>query len=351
MIYYASRQKGTLTNILNSQVRALHRSLRTGSTVIWDLHEVENGINQQLFDKVHRHLTRDPTSQVIVNLSDENIPVVPNSVQVYTDFIQQWRPQQVEVWCSQPDALAVLAQQNPGIRTREVSHWEHATAHHRQLLEHPQIHKYTVPTHRLVSLNRRYHPLRAQLIYSLWSRRQQLNYTLGSGDPWGAESDEEFQQQEWQDLTLKPHVMAWQQTCNPWRQLSCDITEWEYDHTWNFTSTADICVVVESRHSKFPRNDAFITEKTFRPIAMGKPIIVCGQPSAIQTLQRWGYQTINTHSDIQHVIKTAQHILDLSNDEYQQKLQGWQVTAQQNQQRFLQRTSPSAACGAAQKAP
>lgn len=338
MIYHAQQHSQVIETIVGQPVRSSIGALNKRSTVIWDLYEIEQGIDQQQLRRVQRHMQTHPNCEIVVNLSHENLSPVYNGLAVFDEFIKLWNPLQVTVWCSQPDTLAVLAHHNSGIRTQQVNFWEYATAHHA-----PDVLPTPAVTHRISSLNRRYSQQRAQLVYSMRLHTDEFNYTFGAGDPWGHTADLIYQEQEWRypsDVHLRDSILQWQSTANPWRQLPNDINCWEYDHTWQFTAAADIALVVESRHTQPPnRQCAFATEKTFRPIALGKPIIVCGQSSIIRTLNHWGYQTINTHSDVDSVIELAQHICTMPNSEYQAQLVQWQTHAQANQQVFQTRTA------------
>ena len=338
MIYHSSKHRDVLSYILNTRIRSTDRPLARRCTVIWDLYDIEDGVPQKQLTRVQQHLAVHDVCGVIINLSHENISNTAHGLQQYVNFIRLWNPQQVTVWSSQADALQHLQDTVPGIRTQEINFWEYATRTHRGKLRRPR------EPRRLVSLNRRYHPLRSQLIHQLWPYRQQLHYTLGATDPWGhIISDEEYHAQEWRGMPpgVQHTVEQWEAHAQPWRSLDCDISDWEQTHTWNFTNQGDVCIVMESRHqSRVPRTHAFVTEKTFRPIAMGKPILVFGQPSIINTLNTWGYQTINTSADFNTVAHTAQQIATMPDDEYAHKLKYWKQVAQANLKRFNSRTEP-----------
>ena len=336
--YHAQHHHQVIQHIVKQPVRPSIGALNKRSTVVWDLYEIERGIDQQQLKRVQRHMQTHSNCDVVINLSHENLSPVYNGLAVFDQFIKLWNPLQVTVWCSQLDTLAELEHRNSGIRTQQVNFWEYATSMHA-----PTPLPKLTSTHRISSLNRRYSQQRAQLLYGMRHHTDEFSYTFGAGDPWGDTADLIYQEQEWRyhdDVHLRDSILQWQSTAKPWRQLANDINCWEYDHTWQFTAAADISLVVESRHTQPPnRQCAFATEKTFRPIALGKPIIVCGQSSIIRTLNSWGYQTINTHSDVDSVIELAQHICTMPNSEYQAQLTQWQQHAQANQQVFQTRTA------------
>jgi hypothetical protein len=337
--FHAQQNHQVIQTIVGRPVRPNIGALNKRSVVVWDLYEIEAGIDAALVNRVQRHMQTHPNCAVVINLSHENLSPVSHGLTVFDDFIKLWNPHQVVVWASQADTLETIAHHNSGIRTQQINFWEYATAYHA-----PTPLPKLASTHRISSLNRRYSQQRAQVIYSMRHYTNEFNYTFGAGDPWGDTGDLIYQEQEWRnhsDIHLRDSILKWQAAERPWRSLNNDITCWEYDHTWQFTAAADICLIVESRHSQPPkRKCAFVTEKTFRPIALGKPIIVCGQRSIIHTLNSWGYQTINKRSDVNSVIELAQHICTMSNSEYQTQLTQWQKSAQANQQLLQTRTAP-----------
>ena len=90
-----------------------------------------------------------------------------------------------------------------------------------------------------------------------------------------------------------------------------------------------------------------LTEKTLRPIACGKPFILCATAGSLEYLRSYGfktfspwidesYDTINNPLDrLQAVIKSMQQFSSLSIDQKNQALANMQSVCSYNQQRFF----------------
>lgn len=107
---------------------------------------------------------------------------------------------------------------------------------------------------------------------------------------------------------------------------------------------ANIEVVLETI---FDHSDQHLTEKTLRPIALGKPFILASSPGSLQYLRSYGFQTFDpwideTYDAIQDPIIRMQHIVSwmkkfVSLDQKQQQniLIKCQTVADYNRQHFF----------------
>lgn len=320
-----------------------HRRWDTDSAFVFDLYDIESGTwNRKLCKRIAAHIQANPSSVVVLNLSHESINFVEGSVTSYSEFIEFWQrrigTEHIVVMSSQSDIVPRLTEWFPGVAHCEVNFWEHVTACEiRRASHHPGA------THRFSCLNRRYTPWRSRMIQALWPHRQHLYYSLGSGDPWGGEPDPHWQHQEWLDSGLsreiREHTQHWEITERPWRSLSGDQTELFGNSVWHAQARGAVSIVVESRvRTDYPRTSAFVTEKTFRPMAMGIPVIVLGQPATVATLRSWGYHTINDRSDPDSVYSLVQQLAALPEPQWQAQLKTWRKQAQANARRFRKRT-------------
>jgi len=90
-----------------------------------------------------------------------------------------------------------------------------------------------------------------------------------------------------------------------------------YNAYWNF--------VTETR---FTIQNQFITEKTFKPLAMGQPFIIVGSPYSLTTLHELGFKTFGEFIDesydqiedntkrLEAVITVAKHLVQMSDEEH-----------------------------------
>jgi hypothetical protein len=93
-----------------------------------------------------------------------------------------------------------------------------------------------------------------------------------------------------------------------------------------------------STESHFDDNQGlFITEKTFRPIAMGHPFIVLGQPNLLKKLQSFGFKTdfIDTSYDEildnkKRFAKFHESFLNWINDDKEKYFAKWQLYVEHN---------------------
>jgi hypothetical protein len=107
------------------------------------------------------------------------------------------------------------------------------------------------------------------------------------------------------------------------------------------TSNLDIfkdSLLTLSTESHFDDNQGlFITEKTFRPIAMGHPFIVLGQPNLLKKLQSFGFKTdfIDTSYDEildnkKRFAKFHESFLNWINDDKEKYFAKWQLYVEHN---------------------
>lgn len=93
-----------------------------------------------------------------------------------------------------------------------------------------------------------------------------------------------------------------------------------------------------STESHFNDNHGlFITEKTFRPIAMGHPFIVLGQPHLLKKLQTFGFKTDFIDTSYDEIIdnkkrfaKFHESFLNWVNDDKEKYFEKWQLNVEHN---------------------
>lgn len=154
---------------------------------------------------------------------------------------------------------------------------------------------------RFLSLNKRAEPVRQLLCY--WAQREDFAGSfwfsyLGESDYQG----ELFSDQTWQrnEEILKLWHSAWPELATlrepPKRYLQLDdVSDYhradaDLDPTWlaqpNLYATSFISVVSETSMVSPLSN---FSEKTFRAIMMGHPILMLGSQYSVRTLRRWGF--------------------------------------------------------------
>ena len=336
---YTAHSRKCVRALVGAPVLDIHEPWSNSAGIIFDLFEIEQGIPETTVAAVVEHLHNNPLSGVILNLSHEQCSAYADGCEPYITLAQRFPAQQTTVYSSCEDTLDVIRHHVPGITTTLRYFWERVT---RMYLQHSNLAPTPDSTARISSLNRRYTPTRALAIKGLWECRGHLRYTLGSGDSWGTQTDAQWQHAVWRDSNytnaVRDEVYKWQRKRQPFQQLKDDA--WEFEATFNFVNSADVALVVESK-TEFsnPRRSSFLTEKTFRPIAMGKPIILVAQPTAIKDLNSLGYTVLNTEPTVEDAIATAKRILCMKPNHYQQWQRDADIKGRRNQQLWQSRTA------------
>ena len=336
---YSAHSRKSVQALVGARVLDIHEPWSNTAGIILDLFEIEAGVPATTVAKIAQHLYNNPNSTVILNLSHEQCSAYASGCEPYITLAQRFPQSQVTVYSSCQDTLDVIQHHIPSATTLLKYYWENNTRMH---LEHSTLDQPPETTARISSLNRRYTPTRALAIKGLWECRGHLAYTLGSGDSWGTKTDQQWQHAVWRDSNytdaVRDKVLKWQRKKSPFQQLE-DAT-WEFEATFNFTNAADIALVVESK-TEFdnPRRSSFLTEKTFRPIALGKPIILIAQPTAIQDLNQLGYSVLNREPSLEDAIKTAKRILCMTPNHYKGWIREASIKGRNNQQLWKSRTA------------
>lgn len=141
------------------------------------------------------------------------------------------------------------------------------------------------------SLNRAHRPHRTNHLYFL-AKNNLLNDSIVSG---GTFFTEENIPLEYKDILLKHYPRTVDLTID-------ELKEPKYIHpslTSNFsTYTNSLLTVVTESH--YEQEGLFITEKTLRPIALGHPFVILGQPHIHAKLNELGFKTdfLNSYDSI-----------------------------------------------------
>lgn len=340
------QERSTISHLFGHSVhtRAV-REWHPVSALVYDMYEIERDTYTD-FKRTLKHLQAHKDSIVVLNLTHESVSANPSPDDAICKFIdkfwQRVQPHQVGVMCSQTDSLEAVRKRYPGIETCCANFWESHTALHRQ--------KQSLSLRsgqRFVSLNRRYTHIRALLMYSLRNLTQ-LEYSFGHRGYWDDAPALTVQDQELkllQDPQLTNAIKKWQQVRGVFRELPCDITDIDEPVVWDSIYNNDISIVVESRTAKH-RASAFVTEKTFRPVSLAKPVFVIGQYNIAPTLQHMGYQTLIPHSadPVQQVYATVAEVTRIANmdlPQYRNHLNNLQEVVQHNLHNFNKRTTPT----------
>lgn len=305
------------------------------SAFVYDIYDVEgNGLWD--VDRVSAHVQSDPRSRIYINLASENCTPTYQAMRAYDLAIKEFScdRDRITVLCSQSDILHRCAELWH-VATEMRNFWE---THTRCVIDEYPVQ--AEPTHRLVTLNRRYTPERAQAVHALWPHRQNVYYTFGCTPGWSDIPIEEYAPQEWQgyDENLRDEIFAWQDTAQPWRSLDdrVDHTEWDTQHLLQAQCRGQVALVVESRvRTKLPHRPAFITEKTYRCFALGIPAIIIGHPRTRHTLESQGYVLPAYEDPIEYAVQLA----SCSDKLFRKQLKQLQRIAEHNKQNFYSRTA------------
>ena len=261
-----------------------------GSAFVYDIYDVEQN-NLWDIKRVSAHVAQDPRSAVFVNLTSENTAPTPDALSAYVAAVQAFDlpPDRITVLASQNDVLDYM-HKHTGANRLVRNLWETHSA-----LTVQNYPTRLEPTHRICCLNRRYTPERAWAIHQLWPHRKHLYYTLGAGPAWFKEDDVlQYQRCEWEgyDWDKRNSVFEWQQHTDPWQNLNDTVShdEWDTGHLLAAQARGAVSLVVESRiRSRLHRSEVFLTEKTYRCIALGIPFVLWAGTGARRTLQSQGY--------------------------------------------------------------
>ena len=311
-----------LFGVEHCEPRKTPRRLKSKDVFVYDVHEIEAGVSTdeyhpqgRTFKRYTSYLRRHPLSRMFVDLSSENISL---SMGVYRQFLDQVmdhvQPAQVIVACSQRDILTQLQYRYPGIQIHHYNYWETYT---RFELDERGWPDQVVPTKRFSCLNRRYAAHRAWLLYLMRDRIRQDDfvYTFSQDSAWTDTLPAEHVRQELQTLDedMRNQLEVWQRSQQPWRKLNCEFSYFNHDTVWHTVQSAQCNIVTETViHTRTQRASAFLTEKTFTPIALGRALVLYGARTANWTLQKeYGYQpTTNLQVDTPDWCGRAQRIAE-----------------------------------------
>jgi len=254
-----------------------------------DLYEIERDTLGDKTEQIWNHLNRHPGSALVVNCSHESIAEnICNSEQLYTWMSQFDQVDQCTILCSQQDVQPSVQQHLPNWHFVHTNYWEISAAH---WSTNPEINWRTSEISRFLCLNRRYTAPRAYTVMRL-QNTPGFDYTLGNHGYWNnTEPPSVWQHRELRELadpTLMQTIAQWHNT-DPWRSLY-NTDEFEGEDIFHRTLASWIHIVVESRTRNTPRPSAFLTEKTFRPIATTREFYTIGEPGVTPTLQQLGYE-------------------------------------------------------------
>ena len=292
-----------LFGVDHCEFRKTPKRLRSTDVFVYDVHEIEAGVTTdefhpqgRTFKKYTSFLRRHPLSRMFVDLSSENISL---SMGVYRHFLDtvmdHVSPNQVIVACSQRDILQQLQYRYQGIQTHHYNYWETYT---RFELDERGWPEETLPTKRFSCLNRRYATHRAWLLYLMRERIRQDDfvYTFSQDSAWTDTEPAEHVRQELNTLEedMRLTLETWQRSQQPWRSLDCEFSYFNHDTVWHTIQSAQCNIITETViHNRTQRSSAFLTEKTFTPIALGRAYVLYGARTADWTLQKeYGYRPV-----------------------------------------------------------
>ena len=349
-VYLNPRAQNRKTISAMFGVGAGHRSARTWNTnavLVYDFYEVDQAAD---WDRAVAHCNQDSTSSIAINFSHESMPTNIQQANEYPTLLKLYRsltnPQQLCLLLCQQDTIHSVAQHLPGVRTLYVNFWETHVA-----IRQPQLGK-VKRQHRLGSFNRRYSAARALWIYHMRSHLENMLYTFGSGSSWTDQPDSVYQGEELKPLShtnpeLYQQLQQWQWQARPWRTLE-NVPNDDFDDpsVYALTASADTWAVIESRLEGKTRPSSFLTEKTFRPVAVGCAAFTLADGNTAETLRSMGYEPVwepTRETWTEQIQELAEHctlLLNMSNSKYQSYLHSIRERVQHNQQNFIQRAQP-----------
>lgn len=292
------------------------------SLIVYTMYDVmrHESDAHHIWDRHMGCIRRNKTSLLFVDLSDEPAGAGNPQIVKFLNNLQNHCPGERIVFGTQCMRFSQhLQQQFPAAQV-----WLYNS--HEQRLRRRILRADTVPEldhqpdYDYTCLNRRYAAHRIYLLYQLRDNLHRINYTLHQTNPWtGADETARILLQ-----LDQPEIGAWQE--RHWRQLE-DVGT---DPSWAATLAGKYSLVTEST----TRDDyTFVTEKTYTPIAFGRPFCVLGNNHVEHTLERQGYQVFERPSG-----STWQERADWIAENYRDFV--WQDNqVEYNRQHFLDRTS------------
>ena len=333
-----------LFGVDHCEPRKSPKRLRSHDVFVYDVHEIEAGVQSdeyshqgRTFKRYTSYMRRHPNSTMFVDLSSENISLVLGVYRQFMDTLMDHvKPQQVVVACSQRDILTQLQYRYRGIVVHHYSYWETYTRFESDERGWPEAQQ---PQHRFSCLNRRYAAHRAWLLFNLRHRITQPDFVYSFSQSPAWTNDDPAQHVAAELQTMDEHsadlIRRWQNHSQPWQSLDCEFSYFNHDVVWQTILNSEINIATETVvHNRTQRSSAFLTEKTFTPLALGRAVIVYGSNTADLTLAEFGYRpsTDCSATDLdwqRRGIHIAESIDTVSVD--------WRAV-EHNQQNFLERT-------------
>jgi len=177
----------------------------------------------------------------------------------------------------------------------KILHWQYfETAMRMSADKQKQINKENDSLKKFLCLNRMPREIRYYFMYQIWNKNliSEFNASLkevGDISEMVSYNNNEFINKIKDDLNFKTMLNSL-----PWIIDTPDFNNNHWDNIgYDFASTNLIFITTETLFSSDSTN-LFLTEKTFKPIALGMPFIVIGNPYILKRLRSLGYKTFDT---------------------------------------------------------